>query len=304
MTYCVAILATGQMGASFGSSLLRPAGVRIVTNLSGRSSRTRSLAHEAGFEDLKTDAAILSEADIILSVLVPSQAVALAERLAAATTSSTLPVRTRFFADLNAIAPATARAVSAALATALPSVQVVDGGIVGGPATRTQAPLVVLSGEGAEELHEIMGGWFLGRTKVVGKEVGQASAMKLGYAALSKGTIGLALNVAMLADQFGVSEALQEELGKSQPGMLKIMNGAPRSTAKAFRWVGEMEEISAALELTGLGTGGASIFKGMAESYAFIAANEELGSEPIEAALEKNRSIGQVVEILAKGLKK
>lgn len=230
MTPCIAILATGQMGASFGP-LLASAGVRLVTNLTGRSPRTCALALEGGFEDLKTDSAILSHADVILSVVVPSHALALAERLAAAASSAS-PIRTRFFADLNAISPTTASSISSNLTTALPHLRVVDGGIIGGPASRSSSPLIVLSGSGAQELHELLGPWLLSRTKVVGDTVGQASAMKLAYASLSKGANALALNAAMMASRYGVGEALEEELGQSQPAMLKVMQGVPKSTAK------------------------------------------------------------------------
>lgn len=203
MTSCVAILATGQMGASFASCLSK-AGVRLVTNLTDRSARTRYLAAQGGFEDLATDEAVLFQADIILSIVVPSQALALAERFARAGAGMRQSdIRTKYFADLNAISPATTSAVGKAL-SGIPGLQFVDGGIIGGPATATGAPLIALSGAGAGALHDLMGPWVFGRTKMVGVEAGQASALKLSYAALSKGSIGLAPNVALLAKQFGV----------------------------------------------------------------------------------------------------
>ncbi|ORY69130.1 6-phosphogluconate dehydrogenase [Leucosporidium creatinivorum] len=301
----IAILASGQMGSSF-AALLRThsPSIRLITNLEGRSPRTVSLAREAGIEDVGSNEAVLKHSDLIFSILVPSQAVALGQSIASS--AAELPpssIRTKFYIDLNAIAPSTTQSISKLFAAT--SIAFVDGGVIGGPATPTTSPLIAISGPQAAELNESLSPFFSGRTKVVGStDAGQASALKLSYASLSKGLTALATNASVFASEHGVLDVLVEELGASNPGALKVVqNSVPRATAKAFRWVGEMQEISTAFAEVGL-AGGAKAFAGIAETYEFVAANDEVGKESIEEALEKGRSHGEVVAALAKDLKR
>ena len=75
------------------------------------------------------------------------------------------------------------------------------------------------------------------------------------------------------------AQALLQELSVSQPGFLKyISKSLPDAVPKAYRFVGEMEEIAAYVESL---LGGASItYKGTAELYQRIA--DDLKSEQIE----------------------
>ncbi|GAA5821358.1 hypothetical protein JCM3770_006349 [Rhodotorula araucariae] len=301
----VAVLYPGQMGGSFALPIRAAnSAIRLVTASSQRSTRTQELARSYGYEDLGSLEAVLQQADIVLSVIVPGNAEQFAGEVAAAAASLLQrgeTVRTRFFADLNAVAPSTVLRAAGAYAH-LP-LEFVDGGIIGGPATESTAPLIALSGPAAGELDAFLGPLFLGRTKVVGAEVGQASALKLAYASLSKGLNALALSAALLADRHGVSDALEEELAASQPRTLEVMRkGVPRNTAKAFRWVGEMEEIATAFSDANLPFG-AQTFQGIAATQQFVADNGSLGPEPIEQALEevkKGRTVQDVVRLLRK----
>lgn len=229
---CIAILAPGQMGTSFSALFKhRNASIRLVSNLSQRSKRTAELARAAGIEDLRSHEAVLKSADVVLSILVPSQAVTLAQEVvASAEKLAPADLRTRFFVDLNAIAPSTSLKIS----KLFQNIAFVDGGVIGGPATATSSPLIALSGPKAAELDEILSPLFAGRTKVVGHtDEGQASALKLSYASLNKGMIALATNVGLLAHEHGVSDALEELLVESQPGYLKTLrNAVPRNMAK------------------------------------------------------------------------
>lgn len=64
-----------------------------------------------------------------------------------------------------------------------------------------------------------------------------------------------------------------------------------------------MEEISKAYADVGL-KGGAETFSGIAQTYTFVAANEQVGKESIEEALAKGRSHTEVIEALAKDLER
>ncbi|GAA5949547.1 hypothetical protein JCM21900_000259 [Sporobolomyces salmonicolor] len=303
----IAVLTTGQMGSSF-SACIKAANpsIRLVTDASKRSPRTQQLARDGSFEDLGSLEAVLSQADVVLSVVVPDKAVELAQEVAQQAKEMGdrgERIKTRFFADLNAIAPTTVQSV-AALFTESP-LRVVDGGIIGGPASSTSAPLIALSGEGARELDDFLRPLFLGRTKVAGSEVGQASALKLAYASTTKGFLGLVVNATLLADEYNVLQHLEEEFAASQPHTLKVLkNLIPRNTAKAFRWVGEMEEVSKAYGDAQLPFA-ATVFEGLAGTQQFIADNDVLGKEPIEEALkqiqEGKRTAEDVLRMLKEG---
>ncbi|BGP49505.1 hypothetical protein JCM10450v2_005396 [Rhodotorula kratochvilovae] len=299
----IAVLHPGQMGGSFALPIRQAnSAIRLVTAVSQRSARTQELARSYGYEDVGTLEAVLQQSDVVLSVIVPDKAAHLAGEVAAAASSLVQRgerIRTRCFVDLNAVAPSTVQRAASAFAD-LP-LEFVDGGIIGGPATASSAPLVALSGPAAAEVDAFLHPLFLGRTKVVGAEVGQASALKLAYASLAKGFSALALNAALLADIHGIAGALEEELAASHPNALWVMqNSVPKSTAKAFRWVGEMEEIATAFSDANLPFG-AQTFQGIAATQQFVADNKTLGGEPIEHALEevkKGRTVGDVVRLL------
>lgn len=126
---CVAILTTGQMGSSLGS-LLSLSNIRVITDASKRSSRTQSLASQAGIEDVGSIQAVLRQADIVLSVLVPSEAFALAASLIdVVSVGDHANLRVKYFVDLNAIAPKTARNI--AQICDCTGIQFIDGGIMG-----------------------------------------------------------------------------------------------------------------------------------------------------------------------------
>ena len=126
-TLTIAIMAPGDMGHSVGA-VLKAKGLRVVTCLAGRSERTRALAAEAGIEDLADDAALVRAADVLLSILVPAQAEALAARIAAAVRATGADL---LYVDCNAIAPETARRVGAMVEAA--GARFVDAGIIGPP---------------------------------------------------------------------------------------------------------------------------------------------------------------------------
>jgi 3-hydroxyisobutyrate dehydrogenase-like beta-hydroxyacid dehydrogenase len=108
--------------------------------------------------------------------------------------------------------------------------------------------------------------------RVVGDRPGQASALKMCYAALTKGTTALMTELSIAAERLGVSAALRAEFAESQPAMLERMQRAvPAMVPKAHRWVGEMAEIARTFEACGLTP---RTFEGAAELYALVAGTE------------------------------
>ncbi|GAA5890092.1 hypothetical protein JCM6882_009224 [Rhodosporidiobolus microsporus] len=302
----IAVVAPGQMGASLALCIKQAnPSIRLVTDASNRSSRTRQLAEQHGYEDLGSLDAVLSTAEVALSVLVPDKALEFAQQVAeqARIVHDEGRLKTRFFADLNAVAPSTVQRAAAAF-EGLP-ISFVDGSILGGPAKKDFSPPIALSGPRAEELNAFLHPLFLGRTKVVSDQIGGASALKMSFAALTKGLTGLAVNAALLAEKNGVTDALQEQLGEERPYILSVLQKmVPAATAKAFRWAGEMEEISAAYSDAGL-PAAAQIYEGLAGTQNLIA-KSKLGEEAIEdnlRAVQEGRTIADVVKVLNEGRK-
>jgi 3-hydroxyisobutyrate dehydrogenase-like beta-hydroxyacid dehydrogenase len=291
MTPTIAIMSPGDMGHAV-AAVLRERGLRVISRLDGRSARTRTLADRAGIEEVADDAALVREADMLLAILVPAEAVALAERIARALAASgARPL----YVDCNAIAPQTARQVAAIVEGA--GARFVDAGIIG-PPPRPGASSTRFYASGPETAAFARLGEFGLDVRVIGDQPGQASALKMCYAALTKGTTALMTELGVAAARLGVGDALHAEFAHSQPAMLERMRRAvPEMVPKAHRWVGEMEEIARTFDACGLTP---RTFQGMAELYAMVAATD-LGRTPPEEWRRQGASFDEVVSNLAHG---
>jgi 3-hydroxyisobutyrate dehydrogenase-like beta-hydroxyacid dehydrogenase len=283
-------MSPGDMGHAV-AAVLRESGLRVITRLAGRSARTRMLAAQAGLEEVADDATLVREADILLSILVPAQALALAERVADAVRASAADL---IYVECNAIAPQTTRHVGEVVEAA--GARFVDAGIIGPPprlgATSTR---FYASGKDAAEFARLCD--FGLDVRIVGDQPGQASALKMCYAALTKGTTALMTELAIAAERLGVGAALREEFAYSQGAMLERMRRAvPEMVPKAHRWVGEMQEIARTFGACGLTP---STFEGAAEIYALIA-DTPLGRTSPEAWRSNPRRFEEVVTLFAK----
>jgi 3-hydroxyisobutyrate dehydrogenase-like beta-hydroxyacid dehydrogenase len=286
-TITVAILSPGDMGHGIGR-VLREGGARVITCLRGRSQRTRSLAALAGIEDVADLDAVAQQADIILSIMVPGKAVALGAELAAALKRTAgHPV----IVDCNAISPATARRIAETIEEH--GGLFVDAGIIGvPPADGTHGPRLYVSGHNARELLVLRD--FGIDVRVVGDQVGQASGLKMCYASVTKGFTALATIQQTAALALGLSEHLNRELALSNPAVLAWMEAmVPSMPPKAYRWVGEMEEIAATFDALGLPP---RMMLGAADLYALTAATS-LGTEVPESRAS-GESMNAVARIL------
>jgi 3-hydroxyisobutyrate dehydrogenase-like beta-hydroxyacid dehydrogenase len=227
----VGLLHPGEMGAAVGA-VLRGQGTRVVWASRGRSEETRARAEAAGLEDVGTVAEV-ARSDVVFSICPPHAALQVARSL---TGSGAL------YVDANAVSPATAALVANVVA------EFVDGGIVGPPPREPGATRLYLSGGQAESV----AGLFCG-SALDARVVPNASALKMAYAAWTKGTAAMLLAIRELARREGVEEALLEEWDLSQPELRERYERALRSAdAKGWRWVDEMEEIAASFEADGL----------------------------------------------------
>jgi 3-hydroxyisobutyrate dehydrogenase-like beta-hydroxyacid dehydrogenase len=253
----VGIVSPGAMGSAVGASLLR-GGARVVSTLAGRSGRTERLARAAGLELLPTLAEVVDAADVVLSIVPPDQAVAVAAELSGA----------RLVVDLNAVSPETARRIS----------KEVDGSISGPPPAAAGTTRIYLSGPRAPEVAALP---FNGiEVIVVGREVGLASAVKMSTASVYKGSTALLAQALRAADHYGVLDYVLDDLGELASGAGRRI---ARAAAKSGRYVGEMHEISGAQAAAGLER---SLFEAIASVYAGIASTP-LGRTPPEEALSE-----------------
>jgi len=237
----VALLHPGEMGAAIGACLARR-GLRVVWASSGRSATTRSRALAAGLEDLGSVERALNVAELVLSVCPPHGALALAREVAGHGFEGV-------FVDANAIAPETARSVGRTVEKA--GASFVDGGIIGPPPVEAGRWRLYLSGVREAEVAALFSGSNL-ETIAMRAPAGAASALKACYAAWTKGATALLAAVRALAESEGVEAALLAEWKLSQPGVDKRSEAVTVQARKAWRWVGEMEELAAGFEAAGL----------------------------------------------------
>jgi 3-hydroxyisobutyrate dehydrogenase-like beta-hydroxyacid dehydrogenase len=276
------------MGHSVGA-VLRRGGLRVVTCLAGRSDRTRALAAEAGIEDLPDLEVLVSESDLILSIVAPAAAEELAERLAVAlqaTGASTL------VADCNALAPETVRRLGASIGAA--GGRFVDVGIIGSPPRPGSAgPRFYASGTEVDQLLELAPRGL--DVRPLGTEVGRASGLKMCYAALTKGLTALATELLVAGRAMGLEAPLLAELQLSQDSLLQWMERMlPTMPPKARRWVREMEEIAVTFEALGMTP---RILQGAADLYRWVGITQ-LGEEVPEAR-KAGQTLNEVTAALA-----
>jgi 3-hydroxyisobutyrate dehydrogenase-like beta-hydroxyacid dehydrogenase len=281
----VGVMSMGDMGSAI-ASMLTAGGVEVLTDLTGRSPLTRKRAAEAGARDAGSLDALVSGCGLLISVLVPAEARALAEDVAdAVARTGAHPV----YVDANAIAPQTVRYIATLIGDA--GSPVVDAGIIGPPprpgGRRTRiycsgpdtAPFEALTACGLD-------------IRRVGGAYGQASGLKMAYAASTKGTTAVWTQLLTAAHALGLSGALMAELAASSPVAEALVSTVPEMPRRARRWVGEMEEIAATFAALGLSP---LMLEGAAEVY------RQVGRTPLadQTSREPDPPLERVLDTLA-----
>ena len=289
----VAVVGTGDMGSAVGGALAR-AGYRVVTAGAGRSELSRRLADEAGIEDLGTLEAVVGEAWLVLSIVPPAAATTFAAEVVAAMHAvGKRPV----FADCNAVAPATVRAIQRVIEpTGAPFV---DVGIVGrGPGVGRERTRFYVSGAARAAVLALSSAEI--ELIDLGADIGTASAIKMAYSALNKGTDALLTAVLLAAERLGVREPLMTELQFSQTEALERMQArVPFLGATAKRFAPEMAEIARTYESVGVTP---DFHRGAEWLYTLFAttpfANETRATQP------KQRSLDEALAVLTAALER
>ncbi len=238
----IGFLHPGSMGVSIAAAAVS-AGVTSLWASQGRSEATAERARVRGLVDAGTIADLVDESDVIFSVCPPAAAGDVARAVAGAGFSGV-------YVDANAISPPRMKEVAGIITAG--GGEVVDGAIIGHPAWMEGTTYLHLSGPRAGEIAPLFKGSVLG-TAVLSETVGDASALKMCYAALTKGTAALTAAILATAEELGVRDALNEQWDADGTGRAKeradLVRGVP---AKAWRWVDEMEEIARTFEAAGL----------------------------------------------------
>ena len=270
----IGILHPGEMGAAVGAAA-RLNGARVLWASAERSAATRTRAEAAGLEDVGTLAHVVGESALILSICPPASAADVAREVAG------LGFRGAFV-DANAVAPASSRAIGDIVTAG--GARFVDGGIVGPPPHRAGTTRLYLSGAGASEVAARFATGPLTAIALEG-EAGAASALKMAYAGWNKGSQALLLAIRALAAHEGVDDALVREWALSMPDLARRTEQAvAANTRKAWRFVGEMHEIAATFESTGLPDG---FHAAAAEIFARMAHWKDVPRAPSLAEVQK-----------------
>jgi 3-hydroxyisobutyrate dehydrogenase-like beta-hydroxyacid dehydrogenase len=228
----------GAMGASLAAVCL---GDRLWCG-DGRSAASHARAEAAGIDDVGSLDALVRRADVIVSVCPPAAALTVAGAVEAAGFRG-------IYVDVNAIAPGTARAIGGRFE------RFVDGGVVGPPVHSPGSTRLYLSGVDADQVAALWQATPL-ETRIVEGGAGAASAVKVCFAAWTKGTAALLLAIRALAAAEGVEESLLAEWATSLPALAdQAERSATTNAPKAWRFAGEMEEIASAFAAQGLPSG-------------------------------------------------
>jgi L-threonate 2-dehydrogenase len=273
MNPTVAVVAQGAMGAGVGGRLVER-GLRVVTSLAGRSEDSAKRAKAAGMVAVSDQE--LARADYFLSILPPSDALALAEKMAALIgPSNHKPI----YVDCNAVSPPTKIEIGHVITKA--GSPFVDAGIVGGPPKAGyDGPGIYASGPDAGRFGSLTEFGLV--VHVMTGPIGAASAMKMSYAGLTKGLTALGAMMILSAKRGGVADSLRAEFERSQPALLTwLQRQIPAMYSKAYRFVGEMEEIS---DYVGEDVSAEEMFDAFADFYTRLAADYE-GSQAEVGAL-------------------
>jgi 3-hydroxyisobutyrate dehydrogenase-like beta-hydroxyacid dehydrogenase len=236
------ILHPGEMGVSVAASA-KNFGCTVYWASEGRSPQTADRAVKHGLVDARSLAVLCQRCSVIASVCPPASAEAVAASVAEQGFAG-------LYVDMNAIAPQRAMHIGEMMRAA--GATFVDGGIIGGPAWKPNSTFLYLSGQSAQAVAACFAAGPL-ETCVIGDSIGKASALKMCFAAYTKGTTALLSAVLAAAEGLDVRPELEQQWSRDgSPFAAESAQRVRQVTAKAWRFAGEMDEISATFDAAGV----------------------------------------------------
>jgi 3-hydroxyisobutyrate dehydrogenase-like beta-hydroxyacid dehydrogenase len=241
----IGLLHPGEMGVSIAASAINN-GHDVYWMSQDRSHKTRARADKFNLVEIDSLFQFCQICEVIISICPPHAA----EEVASSVSGKGFK---GLYLDANAISPP--RAIKIGQILEAKGIPFVDGGIIGGPAWTPKETCLYLAGETANEMASYFSNGLL-ETKIIGKEIGKASALKMCYAAYTKGTTALLSAILATAESLGVRGELYQQWEADEPGFSERVNQrVARVTAKAWRFEGEMEEIASTFQAAGLPEG-------------------------------------------------
>jgi len=264
----IGILSIGEMGFHW-AKLLKSHGVEVLTYDRDRGEVSRKRGENAGVKSLPSLSRLVQEAELIVSIVVPSAAKRVAAKVAKAAAKSGRS--DLLFLDANAISPMTAAGIAALLQPC--GVEFVDGCIIGSAAKMGKGTIVYVSGPAAERLRGLEA--FDVPVKVLGADRSQASAFKVVYAGLTKGLQGLFVELLMGARCFGLLNEIRAQYEESFPGLLeKVSASIVGLRIHAGRRAEEMDELKRTFNHHGMKSHMAPAVKKVLEAIAAMRVGE------------------------------
>jgi putative dehydrogenase len=236
MTPIVAIIAPGNMGAGVARRLTENK-VTVLTALAGRSAASGERARAAGM--IAVSERELAEADFLLSIVPPGEALALARRLVPVLTAAN---KKPIYVECNAVSPQTMLQIADVIGKT--GCSFVAASIIGPPPRPgTNNTKFYASGPAAPDFARLNDYGLI--VRVLGGELTAAHALKMSYAGITKGFTALGAAMILAATRAGSAEALKAELAESQQALAGFLaRQMPGMYGKAYRWVAELDEIS------------------------------------------------------------
>ena len=256
----VLVLHPGEMGSSLAACLASQS-IDVAWVSRGRSTATLERANRLDIKPYEDLESALDESSIVVSICPPEYAMQVAQSVK----------RIGFdgiYVDANATSPMTVAAISALIGD-----DFVDGSVIGPPARQANTTRLYLSGQQAESVRSLFDGSFCTAINL-GESTTAASALKMCYAAYTKGTSALLINICSLAESQGIFEALKTEWQISQPDLeARSQRTGPSVSRKAWRFAGEMQEIAATFADNDLPSG---FHEGAADLYSRLTRFKDL----------------------------
>lgn len=238
----IGFLHTGKMGITVAATA-QNTGYDVHWMSSGRSKKTRARAEQLNLVETTSLEALCDECPVIISVCPPHAAADVADQV----------LQTGFngvYADVNAISPQQVKRIGERMQAE--GISFVDGGIIGPPAWQQNTTMLYLSGNDANTVAQYFVAGPLG-VEVIGSEIGKASALKMCFAANSKGSIALLSAILATAEGLGVRNELLNHWSRNGSTFAEdTIKKITATTAKAWRFTGEMEEIASTFESVGM----------------------------------------------------
>lgn len=242
----IGIMSIGEMGFHW-AKLLKSHGADVLTYDKDRGEVSRKRGENAGAKSMASMEELVEEAELIVSIVVPSAATRVAAKVAQAAAKTGR--KDLLFLDANAISPMTADEIAKTLAAA--RVNFIDGCIIGSASRMGKGTIVYVSGADAARMQALES--FKIPIKVLGPNTHQASAFKVVYAGLTKGLQGLFCELLMGARRFGLLEEVRAQYEESFPGLLdKVSSSIIGLRIHAGRRAEEMDELKRTFNHNGL----------------------------------------------------